>query len=69
FNTPHILGAFSSPPYYHNGACETIACVLLDKNHRQAGLKPNQPDPLETKAKRAKLAVYVESIDERTAIH
>ncbi|NQZ12877.1 MAG: hypothetical protein HRT35_37485 [Algicola sp.] len=69
FNVATILGAFSSPPYYHNGACETIACVVADPNHRAAGLNANQADVLDTAQKRAKVVSYIESIDETTAVH
>src|SRR5262249_18556164 len=37
FSPPSLLGIFALPPYYHNGACETLACVLADVNHRNAG--------------------------------
>lgn len=33
YNIPSILGINSIPPYYHNGACEVLKCVLKDKNH------------------------------------
>ena len=69
FNAATILGAFSSPPYYHNGACETIACVVADSNHRAAGLNANQADVLNTAEKRAKVVSYIESIDKTTAVH
>ncbi|MFT4926736.1 MAG: YVTN family beta-propeller protein [Phenylobacterium sp.] len=69
FNAATILGAFSSPPYYHNGACETIACVMADVNHRRAGLAQGQADPLDDANARAKVVTYVESIDEATAVH
>jgi YVTN family beta-propeller protein len=69
FNAATILGAFSSPPYYHNGACETVACVLADTKHRTAGLAADQADPLVEEAEQAKVAIYVESIDESSAVH
>ena len=40
FSPRSLLGIFVLPPYYHNGACETLACVLADKNHRTAGTRP-----------------------------
>jgi YVTN family beta-propeller protein len=63
YNVPSLLGAFSSPPYYHNGACETLACVLLNERHRSAGLRPGRPDPLATPVNRQKLVAFLESID------
>ncbi len=39
FNVPSLLGIWNLPPYYHNGACETLACVLTNINHRMSGLK------------------------------
>jgi len=38
YNIPSLLGIFNLPPYYHNGACETLRCVISDDNHRAAGL-------------------------------
>lgn len=59
-----LLGAFGTPPYYHNGACETVACVVNDVKHRTAnGLFP---DKLGAAADRAKLVAFVESIDAGT---
>ena len=37
FSPPSLLSIFSHPPYLHNGACETLDCVLTDKTHRSAG--------------------------------
>ena len=67
FNTPSLLGTYNVPPYYHNGACETLDCVLADVDHRRAGLQDGQTDPLATAEARAKVVSYVESIDESTA--
>jgi YVTN family beta-propeller protein len=36
FNVPSLLGVFPTPPYYHNGACESLACVLSNPKHRTA---------------------------------
>ncbi|HET6519158.1 MAG TPA: YncE family protein, partial [Geminicoccaceae bacterium] len=46
FNVPSLLGVHASPPYYHNGACETLACVVSDVNHRTAN--GTLPDVLDT---------------------
>ncbi|MFT4925378.1 MAG: YVTN family beta-propeller protein [Phenylobacterium sp.] len=69
FNTGVILGAYSGGPYYHNGACEILECVVADKNHRRAGQTAGQADPLDSADARAKLAAYLKSIDERTPVH
>jgi mono/diheme cytochrome c family protein len=36
FNVPSLLGILAVPPYYHNGACETLACVVGNPKHRTA---------------------------------
>ena len=36
YNLPSLLGIVRSPPYYHNGACEKLACVVGDPKHRTA---------------------------------
>ena len=28
YNVPSLLGIEALPPFYHNGACETLACVV-----------------------------------------
>ncbi len=67
FNTPSLLGIFGVPPYYHNGACETLACVVADANHRRAGLRTGQADPLTGAAAQAQLVTFLESLDAQTA--
>jgi len=67
FNTPSLLGIFGVPPYYHNGACETLACVVADANHRRAGLRAGQADPLTGAAAQAQLVTFLESLDAQTA--
>ena len=44
YNVPSLLGIDASPPYYHNGACESLACVVGNVKHRTANGK--QPDKL-----------------------
>ena len=44
FNTPSLLGIFQLPPYYHNGACETLVCVVGNVRHRTANF--TRPDVL-----------------------
>lgn len=63
YNVPSLLGIYNLQPFLHNGACETVACVLLDRDHRRAG---NQTDVLNTPAKRNRVAAFVESIDTTT---
>ena len=36
FGVQSLLGIYAVPPYGHNGACETIACVVGDVKHRTA---------------------------------
>jgi mono/diheme cytochrome c family protein len=36
FNVPSLLGIWAVPPYYHNGACESLACVVGNPKHRTA---------------------------------
>ncbi|WP_165644644.1 beta-propeller fold lactonase family protein [Oharaeibacter diazotrophicus] len=61
---PALLGAFATPPYYHNGACETLACVVSDVDHRTA--KGTIPDVLGDLADRKKLVRFLESIGTQT---
>lgn len=65
YNVSSILGTYSVQPYYHNGACETLRCVLHDEKHRRAGLK-DQPDALTSEYDRTALVKYLESIDLKT---
>jgi YVTN family beta-propeller protein len=65
YNVPMKLGIHNLPPYLHNGACETLLCVVSDRNHRTANGKlpdviGNDQSLLEV------LAAFVESIDDRT---
>jgi DNA-binding beta-propeller fold protein YncE/mono/diheme cytochrome c family protein len=61
FNIPSLLGIWSLPPYYHNGGCETLACVLADTNHRAAGR------PALNAADQAKVVAFLQSLDAATA--
>lgn len=67
YNTPSLLGIYNLPPYYHNGACETIACVLTNVNHRTSGLQPGKADPLASASNRAKLELWLQTLDAETA--
>jgi YVTN family beta-propeller protein len=64
FNTPSLLGIHHLPPYYHNGACETLDCVLADTVHRTSGGAAG--DPLATAEAQRKVRVFLESIDAKT---
>jgi YVTN family beta-propeller protein len=64
FSPPSLLGIFAFPPYYHNGACETLACVLADKNHRTGGGKFK--DVLADPEDQADVVLFLESLDGNT---
>ncbi len=61
FNVPSLLGINAVPPYMHNGACETLACVVSDMKHRTANGK--RPDGAQTAAAQALIVAYLRSID------
>ena len=63
FSPPSLLGTFASPPYFHNGACESLACVLTVKSHRTAG---NSDDILASPADQALVVQFLQSIDATT---
>jgi YVTN family beta-propeller protein len=63
FSPPSLLATFAVPPYYHNGACETLACVLADPVHRSAG---TGTDILHAARLRAEVVTFLESIDAST---
>jgi YVTN family beta-propeller protein len=63
YNVPSLLGIWHVPPYYHNGACETLACVLDDPVHRAAG---GQSDPLSNAVNRNRLAEFLKTLDAGT---
>ena len=65
YNVPMKLGIHNSPPYIHNGACETLLCVVSDKNHRTANGK--LPDVIgNDQSLQEMLATFLESIDDLT---
>ncbi|MBL4673096.1 MAG: beta-propeller fold lactonase family protein [Arenicella sp.] len=68
FNVSSILGSYSVQPYYHNGACETLECVVSDVSHRTAGLRDGRVDILERDLARTLLVDFLESIDETTRV-
>jgi YVTN family beta-propeller protein len=64
FSPQSLLGVHAVQPYMHNGACESLACVVGDRRHRTgAGVLP---DVLDTAAKRAAVVRFLESIDAET---
>jgi YVTN family beta-propeller protein len=62
FNPPSLLSIYAFPPYFHNGACPTLDCVIDDayKAHRDAGGKTGVLDNPED---RAALIEFLNSID------
>jgi cytochrome c peroxidase len=64
FNVPSLLGINAVPPYLHNGACETLACVLADPKHRTAN--GTRPDAAATAQAQALVVAYLRSIDAST---
>jgi hypothetical protein len=66
FTIPSVLGIDSAPPYYHNGACETLDCVLSNVKHRTstpAGGPNSQPDALGSARDRARVVAFLRSLD------
>ena len=62
---PSMLGIHSAPPYYHNGACETLACVLSNFRHRTstpAGGPASRPDALGNSRDRERVIAYLRSL-------
>jgi YVTN family beta-propeller protein len=66
FNPPSLLGIYALQPYYHNGACESLACVVADEDHRRAGLRAGSGDPLNDSTARRQLVAFLESLDAQT---
>jgi YVTN family beta-propeller protein len=64
YNAPSLLGIDMLPPFYHNGACESLACVVDNVKHRTANGR--QPDRLTTPQQRALVVTFLKSIDART---
>ena len=64
YNVPSLLGVGEVPPYFHNGACETLSCVLGDVKHRTAN--GTIPDALASGRDQAAVVAYLRSIDART---
>ena len=64
FNVPSLLGLNVLPPYYHNGACESLACVVGNVKHRTANGR--QSDRLGSARDRARVVAFLKSIDATT---
>lgn len=64
YNIPSLLGIGVMPPYYHNGACETLACVLTNQKHRTGN--GQFTDVLANATDQAKLVAWLETLDADT---
>jgi YVTN family beta-propeller protein len=64
YNVPSLLGIHALPPFIHNGACETLACVVGDVKHRTAN--GTQPDGLPNPEQQAAVVKFLETLDVRT---
>jgi YVTN family beta-propeller protein len=62
FNPPSLLSIYAFSPYFHNGSCQTLECVLENETHRNAG----GTDVLDDAADRAALVQFLISIDTQT---
>jgi YVTN family beta-propeller protein len=65
FNVQSLLGVNLVQPYMHNGACESLSCVVGDVDHRTGN--GTLPDFLNTHAKRRQVTRFLESVDFDTA--
>jgi hypothetical protein len=63
FNPPSLLSIYAFPPYFHDGSCLTLACVLENQIHRDAG---GVTGALDDPANRAALLQFLISIDAAT---
>jgi YVTN family beta-propeller protein len=61
FSPPSLLGIDASPPFYHNGACETLACVLSNVKHRTA--LGTLPDRLTNARARNQVVQFLRALD------
>ena len=64
FNVPSLLGIWALPPYYHNGSCETLVCVVNNAQHRT--VRGTRPDTLDTQTKRDQVVTFMQSLDANT---
>jgi YVTN family beta-propeller protein len=64
YNVPSLLGIWALPPYYHNGSCEKLVCVVNNPQHRT--VRGTRPDVLNTQAKRDQVVTFLQSLDANT---
>jgi YVTN family beta-propeller protein len=64
YNVPSLLGIGAVPPYYHNGACETLACVVSNMRHRTAN--GTLPDRLAGAQAQRRLVAFLRTISAQT---
>lgn len=63
YNPPSLLSINAFPPYFHNGSCLTLDCVMENQTHREAG---GVTGLLDDPANRAALVQFLISIDSTT---
>ena len=63
---PSLLGVGSLGPLLHNGSALTLDDILDNVQHRRAGLRPFDSDPLNDARNRVFLVKFLQSIDEAT---
>jgi cytochrome c peroxidase len=64
YNVPSLLGIEHLPPYYHNGACQSLECVVGNVKHRTQNGR--LPDRLTSVNDRARVVEFLKSIDKTT---
>jgi len=64
YNVPSLIGIAAVPPYYHNGACETLACVVGNPKHRTAN--GTIPDRLQSPRAQAQLVAWLRTVTAAT---
>jgi YVTN family beta-propeller protein len=64
YNIPSLLGIGQLPPYYHNGACETLDCVVLNRQHRTGNFA--RFDRLSSSLNQALVVAFLKTIDDQT---
>jgi YVTN family beta-propeller protein len=64
YSPPSLLGINAVPPYYHNGACESLACVVGNPKHRTAN--GQLPDRLGSARAQAQVVAWLQTVTART---